>query len=85
MNNKLHWPIEIESNADYRDNNSWTEDCLDKMLCSNIQSNVETGKYQDGEIIFARDVKLSFIDEENIYPFYTCKRTLQVFPRLNDK
>ncbi len=84
LNNKQHWPIEIESNADYRDN-IWTEDCLDKMLSSFIRSNFEFGEYQDGEIIFARDIKLSFIEKEKVHHFYSCKRDLQIFPRLDDK
>lgn len=85
LNNKQHWPIEIDSNADYRDNNIYTEDYLDKMISSYIWLNVDLGDYQDGEIIFARDIKLSFIEKGHVHPFYSCKRTLQVFPRLNDK
>lgn len=81
LEDTLHWPIEIQNNADLRE--TFFEEYIENMIKYLILSTVTVDMYKEGDKIFARNITLSMVEEGNICPFYSSDRVLQVYPRLN--
>lgn len=81
LEDTLHWPIEIQNNADLRE--KFFEEYIENMIKYLILSTVAVDMYKEGDKIFARNITLSIIEEGKNCPFYSIDRSLQVYPRLN--
>lgn len=81
INNKPHWPIEIQSNVDFR--NSYTKEYIDEMIKYFILSTVNIGEYKGTDNIFTRNITFSIVEGQTFNVLHSSDRTLQIYPRLN--
>lgn len=81
LEDTLHWPIEIQNNADLRE--AFFEEYIENMIKYLILSTVAVDMYKEGDKIFARNITLSMVEKGNVCPLYSSDRALQVYPRLN--
>lgn len=81
IDNKPHWPIEIQSNVDFR--NSYTKEYIDEIIKYFILSTVNIDEHEGADNIFARNITFSIVEEQIFNVFHSSDRTLQIYPRLN--
>ena len=81
LENKYQEPVEFDSNINYSDHEH--DETLHDWVKDFILKTVNTDKYKEGDVVFAKRIVVSEWDGKEYKPIYSPDKVLQVYPPID--